>query len=371
MTHAYVDYYRELGISPVRQDLSDMGRHFTRRSALYHLLGLTPGCIRDRDVLEFGPGSGDNALYTASLRPRRYVLVDANPAGLADTRRRLDAAPGGAANYEIVESFVESFDSSSAFDVVLAEGMLPHQDDPPALFARIGAHVRPGGIFVVTCSDSVSSIVEICGRLRASSLAPPELPIAERLERLRPVFAPRLATLPGMTRSVDDWILDNITHPLPGRLFSIDDAVRACPHLFDVLGSSPRMTVDWRWYKTITSEPRGFNEATIESYFSNIINLLDYRIAIAPHDPALGRRIRSLADRVFAQQLAAARGDAGAAVRAAVILRDIAGLVEPCSAGTAGSLRLLAQFVTGETGGHEPVAHFGRGQQYLSFVRTH
>jgi hypothetical protein len=222
---------------------------------------------------------------------------------------------------------------------------------------------------VVTCSDSASSLVEICGRLRASTLAPPELPMDARLERLRGVFGPRLATLAGMTRSVDDWILDNITHPLPGRLFSIEDAVRARPALFDVLGSSPRMTPDWRWYKSITSEPRGFNERAIESYFANIVNLLDYRIEIPPHDAALGRRIRALTDDVFAEQLAAAQGDTGAAERAAAVLRAIAADVDPLSSGTAHSLRLLAQHVTGAPHPLEPVAHFGRGQQYVSFVR--
>ena len=42
------------------------------------------------------------------------------------------------------------------------------------------------------------------------------------------LFAPRLATLTGMSRSANDWILDNILQPLTGRLFGIDDAVRVC-----------------------------------------------------------------------------------------------------------------------------------------------
>mgnify|MGYP006176012067 CR=1 FL=1 len=47
-----------------------------RRDSLYRVLGLPPSFVRGRSVIEFGPGSGHNALFTASLAPARYVLVD-------------------------------------------------------------------------------------------------------------------------------------------------------------------------------------------------------------------------------------------------------------------------------------------------------
>ena len=81
----FLDYYGANAISPVNQDLSDLALHLERRESLYLALGIVPAFVAGRSVIEFGPGSGHNAIYTSSLRPRRYVLVDANAVGLAVT----------------------------------------------------------------------------------------------------------------------------------------------------------------------------------------------------------------------------------------------------------------------------------------------
>ena len=41
-----VDFYRRHGISPVRQDITDLETHFTRRAGLYRHLGLLPGFLK-------------------------------------------------------------------------------------------------------------------------------------------------------------------------------------------------------------------------------------------------------------------------------------------------------------------------------------
>lgn len=44
----YLDYYGEKNIIPVRQDLSDLDRHFRRRAALYRSLGLVPAWLKGK-----------------------------------------------------------------------------------------------------------------------------------------------------------------------------------------------------------------------------------------------------------------------------------------------------------------------------------
>ena len=77
--HAFVSFYAENRISPVAQDLSDLRRHFQRRESLFRSLGILPLLVQGASVIEFGPGSGHNALYTASLKPATYTLVEGNP----------------------------------------------------------------------------------------------------------------------------------------------------------------------------------------------------------------------------------------------------------------------------------------------------
>lgn len=89
MAKSFVDFYSENLISPVSQDIIDLGRHFQRRDSLFRSLGVFPLFVKGISVLEFGPGSGHNAIYTESLKPSRYDLVDANPIGVAECRNRL------------------------------------------------------------------------------------------------------------------------------------------------------------------------------------------------------------------------------------------------------------------------------------------
>jgi len=82
----FIDFYRRHGISPVSQNISNLKKHLERRKALYRHLGIPPTLVKDRTVIEFGPGNGHNAIYTTSLNPSRYVLVDGNPTGLKKPR---------------------------------------------------------------------------------------------------------------------------------------------------------------------------------------------------------------------------------------------------------------------------------------------
>ena len=66
---AFVGFYESNNISPVSQDISDLNKHFQRRNSLFRSLGILPSLVKGIKVLEFGPGSGHNALYTASLFP--------------------------------------------------------------------------------------------------------------------------------------------------------------------------------------------------------------------------------------------------------------------------------------------------------------
>ena len=73
----YIDFYKKHNIAPVSQDISNLEKHFARREALYRSLGLLPAYFRGKALLEFGPGCGHNALFTKSLTPGKYILVDA------------------------------------------------------------------------------------------------------------------------------------------------------------------------------------------------------------------------------------------------------------------------------------------------------
>lgn len=371
----FVDFYGEHAVSPVAQDISDLEKHLRRRNALYMHLGLPPAWVGNLSVIEFGPGGGHNALHTLGLGPRRYVLVDANPAGLASVQQLL-AAGIESGVVEIARSLIEEYDSAERFDLVLCEGVIPGQLDPSAFLRRVARFARPGGVVVATCADSVSYCPEILRRVMADLIAPPALPMEQRLSALLPVFSPHLATLEGMSRPHEDWIIDNLLQPLIGKYFSILEAIEALHPEFDIHGSSPRFITDWRWYKSLHADPPQFNHAAALACMASMHNFLDHSILTAPRDPQSNRPMMETCDAIFEAYLGFQNSaDPSAAIGILALTRTLCGHVREFSESTAGAFEDFARWLetfldTGRNIDHGRFAPlFGRGQQYLSFIR--
>ncbi len=369
---AFIDFYAGNGISPVAQDISDLARHFRRRDSLYRFLGLPPSFVRGRSVIEFGPGSGHNALFTASLGPSRYVLVDANPKGLADTRRLL-GEHGAAGPCEVVESLFEDFATDERFDLVLAEGLLSFQRAPEKLLAALARFVRPGGLLFITTMSPLSYLAEIARRLMRDALIAPDAAAAEQLAVLRPLLTPHLAHLPGRSRSIDDWLLDNVVQPIYGELLSVPRAIGALAGEFDLHGGSPRYFTDLRWYKDVAGEERGFNAVGVTEYRRRAANMADFRLDLPPHEEAFGAALERDADAVWAaMQSLELDGRRDAFEDAVCGIEQISERLAAVAPDTAAALAEAAERLAAG-GPFEDMTRFpalwGRGQQYLSFIR--
>jgi SAM-dependent methyltransferase len=372
----FLNFYTSHGISPVRQDISDLTAHFRRRGALYHSLGLPPIAVRGRQVLELGPGTGQNALATLSYDPASLTLVDGNPSSLDACQRNLSPHIDGRTDIRFIQSLIENFENNTTYDIVLCEGVIPFQVDPVTFARSLSRYVAPGGVLVITCIDGVQFMGETTRRLIADSLIPFDTLARQRHDALRAVFAPHLNSLRGMTRSHTDWIYDNLLIPYTGRLFGISDAIAALGDEFDILGASPDFAVDWRWYKTMTDGDPGFNGVFLDQYRRNIMNFLDYRVVLPAQDETVGSRLLTLADSLFditVDMETRAANDRLPEVLG--ILDEIVGLIPPDNTVTRTSLRELRTFLTNPSLGaaigglNSFSSFFGRGQQYLSFAR--
>jgi hypothetical protein len=54
MKTSFVDFYTKHNVSPVSQDITDLGKHFQRRGSLLTSLGIPSLFIKDARILEFG-----------------------------------------------------------------------------------------------------------------------------------------------------------------------------------------------------------------------------------------------------------------------------------------------------------------------------
>jgi SAM-dependent methyltransferase len=377
MTASHLEFYTKHQISPVRQDIADLARHFERREALYRQLGVLPGFLRGRKVLEVGPGGGFNAVYTASLEPGRYVLVDGNPTGIEHMRALFARFPHWTRDVEIVQARIEDYRAPLSFDFVFCEGLLSGVPNPTQVLNSLVEATARGGVLVITCVDHLSHFPETLRRMFAQLAVSPEDDLEAKAQKILPMMAPHLRTLPGMSRRHDDWVVDNLIHPgsiIP--LINTPEAIAALADRFDYYAGSPHFVTDWRWYKSIVGASRDFNSHAVEQYWTNAHNLLDYRQVLPPRPAAANKALYELCTRARRQlELMEQTGD-----RAYVsgFLGDLDAIVRDARSFSDVVADALAEARDLLVGTFDPSAVaearkfgalFGRGQQYLSLSR--
>jgi ubiquinone/menaquinone biosynthesis C-methylase UbiE len=373
----FLDFYGNYSIVPVSQDITDLARHLERRAALYRHCGLPPGFITGKRVLEIGPGTGHNAIYTNSLKPARYLLLDGNTRSLQETKATLSQHFTDLSNCEVIAGDLHQYDTDERFDLVLCEGTLPTQKDPQNSLRQISRFVAPGGMLLITCIDSVSWLSELLRLFLARLILPDDkVNLSTQLDILRPVFRPHLETLRGRSRPVDDWIQDSLLQPLLGELLPMEEAISALNDCFDVYGSSPHFLNDWRWYKDIHGEASGYNQRAINSYQRNIHNLMDYRYVYTEITPKTGAILKERCAIIY--ELAKRKPEHTRTETNQIVshLQDVHKAIPPAAVPTA---EALAEYIEALKSYHQGEKYtpslrlfcswFGRGQQYLSFLR--
>jgi 2-polyprenyl-3-methyl-5-hydroxy-6-metoxy-1,4-benzoquinol methylase len=290
----HLEFYTLHGISPVDYRMDDLDAHLQRRGSLYRMLGLLPGTIRGADVLEVAAGTGQNSLYLATRMPRSLTLVEPNPVGL----RRIE---GLYATVElphvaptVVNSTLEAFEPLHPYDVVVCENWLGRSAHERSLLRRLGGFVRSEGVMVVTAISPIGLVANILRRALAVGIAHPGLLFEARTERLAAAFGPHLATISAMTRSVTDWVQDNLINPAYYDLvLTIPAIVDELGDRFDVVGTSPSFAQDWRWFKALHGDARALNAHLLSEYGRCCHNYFDYRAAPSSGDPARNARLEA------------------------------------------------------------------------------
>ena len=375
-----LDFYQNNEISPVRQDIRDLSQHFQRRESLYHQLGILPAFIRGRTVLEVGPGSGYNSLYTASLKPERYVLLEPNPQGVKDIHNLFDRYQLWSGNVTVISKTIEEYQDEKTYDFVFCEGLLGGSGfpDPGLIFKALAKFCSPSGVLVITCEDEVATLSEVIRRLFAHMILRDEITLSEKVKKLLPVFSPHLVQLLGMTRRYDDWIIDSLINPAAGgQLFTIPDALTTLPNQFEFYASSPHFVSDWRWYKNIYGKERNFTQRSLQQYWENIHNLLDYRFTFPSRDVTSNMKLyqlsRSIRQAIRQYEKEKSNENLNDVKK---YLRECIPIIKEFSQETAYALSEALNLLS-----HQPLeasqvaemtkfaALFGRGQQYLSLNR--
>jgi len=198
-------------------------KHFYRRRSLYFSLGIPPAWIKDKTVIEFGPGSVQNSIYTAFLKPKKYILVEGNPVGSCETKKALNPLNQNTLLFK--NKLFLNYKDKKVYDLVLAEACIPYQKNPCKILSHISKFTKKDGLFVCTAVSGVSCLSEILRRV-IYNFAINNSNYNKKITVLRPFLYPHLKNCISMSRFFDDWIAEDIIHPLQHRkLLSIPQII--------------------------------------------------------------------------------------------------------------------------------------------------
>ena len=197
-----LEYYIREGISPVHQDISDLNKHFQIRASLYRLLGLIPSFFKGKDIIEVAPGSGHNSIYTATLLPRTYDLVEPNPIGCKDISKIFDNLSIQHTKPNLYQQSLDDFKSDKLYDIVITEGWPGgFLDYDKSMLVKLSSFVKPGGIMLITFFSPIGGMATYLRRLIGHRLISKKDQMKQRTAILKKAFSSHLDKLTSMSRS--------------------------------------------------------------------------------------------------------------------------------------------------------------------------
>lgn len=255
-----LEFYEKHDMSPGNKELEEWSVFKRKRTNLYRQLGVPVQCFKEKNILEFGPGSGHNALAimmdfseNINFGEGHIDLVEPNLSGRNDIKRIFENKKIPKECYTLYSDVLEDFVTNRKYDFVIAEQFLPYIENWKECVEIIKNYTTRNGIVIITCADAIGLYVELTKRLVGQYIVRDIESFSEKVDRLIKIFEPQLIKLKGMNRTCKEWVQEEIfngaslcTHPM-----NMNDAIDAFGNEFDILGTSQRIFTDYSWYKDL------------------------------------------------------------------------------------------------------------------------
>ncbi len=282
MRNPFIDFYNKYNIIPTSQNLNDFKNFLNQRNQLYSNLGLPLTFIKNKDVIEFGPGGGWNATATSFFQPSSYTFVDGSITSIKEIKNKIINKKFNSKVIKIYKTNIFKFKSKKKYDVVIIEGTVPNQIHPEKMLKIVSNSLKKGGILITTTHSPLSLLPEVCRRLMRIKIYNTIPEFNERLIKLSKIFKSHLKTLKAFTRPVEDWVSDVILseHSYKNKYdFDLLNTLDCLKKEFYFYNSQPKFLIDDVWHKHVKKNQDHSNNLLIKQYKKNSIFLIDYRVS--------------------------------------------------------------------------------------------
>lgn len=237
--------------------------------------------------------------------------------------------------------------------------------------------LNPGGVIVVTSSPHIGLLANALRSLLGYRItSDPTLEFQEKVNRLLGAFCSHLDNLHGMSRFYEDWIIDVLLNP--GALVEFISPVDLISILqgLDLLGTYPRISDSWTWYKNFKSTDLNFENQWIENYWKKSHNFLNSQTLVDPIDDADNNKQLDILCRSLIQRIVQIREHDRPDSESLSILGKVKKLVPEQNRFVHEAISEFEQIYSTEFLSMTDIAQmkifgrwFGRELMYMSFIR--
>ena len=117
----------------------------------------------------------------------------------------------------------------------------------------------------------------------------------EETQRLTDLWAPHLNSMTAMTRSHQDWVVDNMVNPAYlGILVSPINILEQAVARYRLSATYPKFMTDFRWFKTLGDcQPQTDLRIFSDQYLSTAHNFISVNLTARQGDKVLNQRLES------------------------------------------------------------------------------
>jgi len=367
----FLDFYEKHKIIPTSLDITHKQKFFSQRNYLFETLGIPTRFLSGSQILELGPGTGQKAEHLLSLNPASYTAVDYNLESIKSTQDMINKS-GFSGTATVISADFSEYVDLNQYDLILAELVVITQNNPLLFLEKLVKLLRPGGVLVYTCSDSLSLLSEILRRAIVNRLEMVSNDLRDSAEAIAKFFKQDLISLDGMNRSHTDWAIDQIIKPTIGPQMTIADSLKSFRNEAVFHGSSPRFVEDYRWYKHPDLSIDSLNSVAIENFWAKCHNFIDYRYNYKSLSSQINQDIYAATNRLYST-VAEAKWSRESEQIITTNCQEIQSLISKNCQETNLSLESFLKYWRTEDALDLELFRpwWGRGTQYMSVMRRH
>lgn len=224
MTANMYDYYAKQSVRPTFADFdsdAQLSNYAALRKTVFTRLFIPPGFFAGKDVLEFGPDTGENALVLARWGAR-VTLVEPNVAAHAQIEAYFERFSLKEQLAGVTAESVLGYQPPRRFHAVLAEGFIYTVQPTTAWLEKLAACLARDGLAVVSYMELYGGFLELLIKAIYSNVAG-RGGYGAGVDVARKLFQPKWDNIPH-TRTFDSWFMDVVENPFVRLSYFLDPA---------------------------------------------------------------------------------------------------------------------------------------------------